>query len=263
MEILNPDISLDDFFENLSSAPENILMLDYDGTLAPFVKERQRAVPYPGIRDRLRKLIAHRKSRVVIVSGRPLADLIPLLGIDPLPEIWGCHGGEKYRPESGTEVIDISVAAREGLQAIGDWVAGVSLSDYVEKKPTGIAFHWRGLPDSDMCRIKAEIESAWGTKYTDYDLEITTFDGGLEFRVKDVTKACAVSSILDQVRDNSVMAYLGDDLTDEDAFRAIGNRGLKVLVRQHKRATLADIWLVPPDDLYQFLDRFLLILDRQ
>lgn len=257
MEILNPDISLGDFFESLASASEKILMLDYDGTLAPFVEEREKAVPYPGIRKRLKKLIASADTRMVIVSGRAVADLMPLIGIDPLPEIWGCHGGEKYKQETGSILVDISISARDGLEAIKDWGVEASFSDRMEEKPTGIAFHWRGRKKSEISRMNTEIETAWRVKSIEYGLEMIRFDGGLEFRVKDVTKARAVSSILDQVTDDSVLAYLGDDYTDEDAFRAIGNRGLKVLVRQQKRATLADIWLAPPDDLYLFLDRYL------
>jgi len=53
------------------------------------------------------------------------------------------------------------------------------------------------------------------------------------------------------------MAYLGDDITDEDAFQALGNRGLKVLVRQEPRQTLADIQIKPPDDLFKFLDKWI------
>ena len=50
-----------------------------------------------------------------------------------------------------------------------------------------------------------------------------------------------------------VASYLGDDLTDEDAFRALKGRGLSVLVRNELRETLADIWLKPPGELIDFL----------
>jgi len=53
-----------------------------------------------------------------------------------------------------------------------------------------------------------------------------------------------------------VAAYLGDDLTDEDAFKQLGQRGLKVLVRKVLRDTLADIWLEPPDELIWFLKKW-------
>ena len=56
---------------------------------------------------------------------------------------------------------------------------------------------------------------------------------------------------------DTVSAYLGDDLTDEDAFDAIKRKGLAVLVRKEERITRADIRLTPPEELLAFLDRWL------
>ena len=53
------------------------------------------------------------------------------------------------------------------------------------------------------------------------------------------------------------IAYLGDDRTDEDAFRALQGRGLTVLVRQELRPTSAELWLRPPDELMHFLNDWL------
>jgi trehalose-6-phosphatase len=52
------------------------------------------------------------------------------------------------------------------------------------------------------------------------------------------------------------VAYLGDDLTDEDAFRALKGKGLSVLVRKESRTTEADCWLKPPDELLDFLKKW-------
>ena len=63
-----------------------------------------------------------------------------------------------------------------------------------------------------------------------------------------------VSSILEEHGKNTVVAYLGDDETDEDAFTALGDRGLSVLVSQESRSTGADIWIRPPEELFAFLE---------
>jgi len=83
------------------------------------------------------------------------------------------------------------------------------------------------------------------------------FDGGVELRLTSVTKQNAVDSILADTGPEALVAYAGDDATDEDAFRALPETGLRVLVRPDWRETAADVWLTPPDDLLSFLDRWI------
>ena len=66
-------------------------------------------------------------------------------------------------------------------------------------------------------------------------------------------KGDAVKQILAESPNDAVIAYLGDDLTDEDAFKALQGKGLSVLVRDTRRETLADCWLTPPHELLDFL----------
>jgi hypothetical protein len=79
------------------------------------------------------------------------------------------------------------------------------------------------------------------------------FDGGLELRAPGKNKGDAVSAILAESGPDFAAAYLGDDQTDENAFRAIKGRGLSILVRPEPRPTMADMWLRPPDELGRFL----------
>ena len=95
MQVLTPRIDWVEFLEGISRAPGRVLMLDYDGTLAPFQVRPERATPYPGVREALEDLVEDGGTRVVIVSGRPAADLVPLLGLRQTPEIWGGHGWER------------------------------------------------------------------------------------------------------------------------------------------------------------------------
>ena len=66
-----------------------------------------------------------------------------------------------------------------------------------------------------------------------------------------------VRTVLKETGGDGLAAYLGDDLTDEDAFGAIKGKGMGVLVRTELRATAADLWIRPPDELLRFLELWL------
>lgn len=247
---------LNGFWSALAISERSCLLLDYDGTLAPFHVEREKAVPYSGVSEVLADLIANHHTRVVIISGRAAQDLPPLLGLPALPEIWGCHGLERLSrdgsyapPVLPDDVRNALTAARHDIDALG-------LADYIEVKPGGLALHWRGLDRETVEQLRSEVLPRWSTIADNSRLGLRSFDGGLELRCELITKADAVAQVLAVEPPESCAAYLGDDFTDEDAFGAIAGRGLGVLVRSELRDSLATAWLVPPDELLAFLNQW-------
>ena len=231
-------------------------MLDYDGTLAPFVELRDQAVPYPGVREALTAIQASGRTRLVIVSGRAIDDLKPLLNLDPLPEIWGNHGWERLLPNGvyqgpGIEdhVRECFAEARSKVLTAGQ---GVVPMDF-EQKPASLALHWRRRDPQVVDVLQAAVRKLWEPLVESANLTLKAFDGGLELGLPDKDKGSAVRTILAEAADDTVAAYLGDDQTDEDAFRALGDRGYGVLVRPNFRPTAATFWLKPPEGLLEFL----------
>ena len=244
-----------EFFSNLHKA-ESLLMLDYDGTLAPLVKERMQAYPYPGVKDRLLELVKLKKSRTVIVSGRSLKELEILLHIPLNLELWGSHGLERRLTNGSRTFASIDLNTRNGLeQGITICKENLKPENY-EVKPYAVALHWRRIVEKEKTQMLKLIGAPWNQICNDYDFEIHHFDGGIELRPKGRNKGSVVRELFNEISKNAMIAYLGDDLTDEEAFSALGERGLKVLVREHLHPTLADIQLVPPEDLLTFLDRW-------
>jgi trehalose 6-phosphate phosphatase len=88
-------------------------------------------------------------------------------------------------------------------------------------------------------------------------LDLLEFDGGVEIRAPGADKGNAVRAFLREIGRDTPTAYLGDDSTDESAFRAIEGRGISVLVRPTWRQTAAQSWLQPPGELLDFLGLWL------
>jgi trehalose-phosphatase len=244
------------FWIDLAAAKQAALLLDYDGTLAPFRVERTEAVPYPGVREKLTAIVAETDTRLVIISGRAVDDLLPLLGLDPPPEIWGCHGWELLEANGRRPGINLPSLARTGLDKAGLWVATQKLSRYSETKPASLAIHWRGLSTGKTRELRNRVLAGWQPFANDYKLEIHPFNGGLELRCPGRDKGAAVTSILAGLEPGVPVAFLGDDLTDEDGFAAIKSRGLGVLVSGQSRQSLADLQITPPVELLDFLDKW-------
>ncbi|MBN2185403.1 MAG: trehalose-phosphatase [Candidatus Krumholzibacteriota bacterium] len=254
MKILNPSLDIDLFNKKLSAAPQRILLLDYDGTLAPFTDKRMSAFPYPGIEELISRIILLDRSRVIIISGRTIEDLLKLVRFDTMPELWGSHGWERLLPGEKHIVRGPGPDVESFLGKALEWAIENGLADWVERKPVSMAFHWRGGEPGLENKINTLISSDLLAAAAEAGLEMRPFDGGVELIASGVDKGIAVSSIIDEYGEGSAVAYLGDDLTDEDAFTALGERGLSVLVCREPRDTGADLWIRPPDELYSFLE---------
>ncbi|MCB2203362.1 trehalose-phosphatase [bacterium] len=253
LRALQPTVDLRGFEHMLLRSSLRMLLLDYDGTLAPFVTQRDQAVPYPGIRELLSRIIADPRNRVVIISGRAVADLKPLLAIDPLPEIWGSHGWERLMRDGSYEAPPFPDAVIEMFDEEWQWLLEHFDAAQLERKPASVALHWRGLEPARQKKLEREARRKWRPLGESEQFEVHAFDGGLELRAAGRNKGDAVRTLLGEVGEDVPIAYFGDDQTDEDAFKALKGRGLRILVRPEVRDTEADIHCVPPEGLHTLL----------
>jgi len=127
---------------------------------------------------------------------------------------------------------------------------------WLEEKPFSLAFHVRGLPAAEGGKALERVRALWAGVAGGAELDLLPFDCGIEVRASGWTKGDAVLSLMGESPAGGAAAYLGDDETDEDAFRALGDRGLAVLVREAWRPTAARAWLRPPGELLAFLERW-------
>jgi len=245
------------FFTQIAGQRPRALLLDYDGTLAPFQVRRDQALVDPKLRDAVESICRAGRTRVVIISGRALRDLIPLLDLEPLPELWGCHGWERLLPDGEYHAPDSSPGVRKALEAAGQWIASAGLDGRCERKPTSLAVHWRGLDAAASEQLRDRVSAAWAPLAGESGIALHDFDGGLEIRATGRDKGYAVAQILRELPADAIVAYAGDDYTDEDAFRVLAGRGLSILVGSSYRATAADVWLQAPDEWARFLNAWM------
>jgi trehalose-phosphatase len=241
----------------LRSTPRSLLMLDYDGTLAPFHVDRFAAVLYPGVADRLATLSGLSRVRLVLISGRPARELRGLLPASTRVEIWGSHGWEQLKKDGSYRLFPLDPVQRAALEQVARDMTALGFSEALEVKPSSLAIHWRSVAAATQEQIRSSIESVFNRIAQPGGLRLLPFDGGLELRSTDRTKGTAVEQILAQEPAAVPVAYLGDDLTDEDAFAALGDRGFSILVRTEVRASCARFWLRPPKELLGFLDEWI------
>ena len=241
------------FWDRLTTASTALLVLDYDGTLAPFKTRRDAAVPYPGVAALVDRIRGEASTRVVLLSGRPPREVAALLGIAPPPEIWGGHGWERLaadgtltRQPLPATVAQALAAARRDAES-GDW------KDRLEVKYASLALHWRGAAEPQ--RSAAEARAILAPHAAGPDLELLSFSAGLELRCPLWHKGRALATILAEASSDTMCAFLGDDHTDEDAFAVLAGTpgGLPLLVADADRPSAAVGRLAPPDDLLAFL----------
>lgn len=250
---------LDRFFNAFAGDAPSLLLLDYDGTMAPFRVDRFQATPYAGVRDLLARIQENDHTRIAVVTGRPAGEIAPLLRLKPPLEVWGLHGAERLSPKGLRQMEQASPSALSKLDDLRARLREDSLGGIFEDKPNACVMHWRGLSPQKARIVEKKTRVLFEPLAEVDGLRLLEFEAGLELRVgRD--KGGAVEAILAEMGEHGPVAYLGDDLTDEPAFRvvnALEGPHLSVLVRRKARATDADLWMQPPAEVRAFLKRWL------
>ena len=243
-----------------STARQPAVFFDFDGTLSDIVDDPDSARPVAGAAEALQKLAA--RCPVAVLSGRDLADVTERVG---LPGIWyaGSHGFELTAPDGTHHQNDAAAAAIPVLEQ-----AAAQLRDQlgsipgvvVEHKRFGVAVHYRNAARDRVGEVAAAVRAAG-----QHDaLRVTTGREVIELRPDiDWDKGKTLRWVIDHLHSADAGSallpiYLGDDITDEDAFDAVRDDGIPIVVRHTDdgdRATAALFALDSPAAAAEFTDR--------
>jgi alpha,alpha-trehalase len=231
------------------------VFLDYDGTLTPIVSRPEDATLSDRMRSTVRRLAA--RCPVAIVSGRDREVVADLVGIDGLVYA-GSHGFDIAGPDGLREehaggrrrLQDLDRAERDLRTRLSE-VEGAM----VERKRYSIAVHWRNVPDGEVKGVERIVDEV----LTDYP-ELKRGEGKCVYELRpdvDWDKGKAVDWLLealDLAGSDVLPLYIGDDVTDEDAFRALTGRGIGIRVGGESMASYADYRLRDPEEVRRFLE---------
>jgi trehalose 6-phosphate phosphatase len=238
------------------------VFFDFDGTLSDIVNDPDAARLAPGAGEALQELAA--RCPVAVLSGRDLADVTKRVG---LPGIWyaGSHGFELTAPDGTHHENDAAAAtipvleqaAAELRDELGS-IPGVA----IEHKRFGVAAHYRNAARDRVGEVAAAVRAA-GRRDA---LRVTTGREVIELRPDiDWDKGKTLRWVIDHLQqagsgpqENLTPIFLGDDITDEDAFDAVRDDGVPVVVRHTddgNRATAALFALDSPAQVSEFIER--------
>jgi alpha,alpha-trehalase len=240
------------------------IFLDYDGTLTPIVEDPDKATLSDKTKRVIKRLSDHYS--VAIISGRDLVDVQNMVGISDIAYA-GSHGfdiagpGGKYKEQkTGKHFLPMLEHAGEELSR--------SLRDIprarVERKRFAIAVHYRQVDSADVNTLEKRFDDIL-SHYP--ELRKTTGKKVIELRPNiDWNKGKALIHLLDALYTDSsrvIPVYIGDDITDQDAFRAISNRGIAIAVGSEMRQTAAHYTLRDSEEVVRFLQDLTALAERE
>src|SRR6476660_6426522 len=228
------------------------VFLDYDGTLTPIVSHPEDAWLPDSMRQTLRLLAA--RVPVALLSGRDLDDIRGRVLVDGVVYA-GSHGFDiagagGLRRELGTAYLPVLDTAETELREALDEIPGSQL----ERKHFSVAAHYRNVNENDAFRVALAMDAVAARHR-----ELRRMDGKKVHELLpdiDWNKGKAMLWLLETLGlegPNALPIYIGDDRTDEDAFRALAHRGIGILVSEQSPSTAARYSLKNPAEVEEFL----------
>ncbi|MCI0341362.1 MAG: trehalose-phosphatase [Planctomycetales bacterium] len=231
------------------------ILADLDGTLIPFAPTPEEARPSPDLVALLRALAGMPGLVLAVVSGRPRQSLEQALGNAPEPWLVAEHGGWRRAVGAWQGPAEAPPGAVGDLARALEAIAARHAGARVEEKTWSAALHWRQVPEPARTGLLVEAESAiedWLARNPGHE----RLEGAdiLEIRPARLRKSLAVAWVRERAGPGTRVLALGDDLTDEDTFRALGVGDEGVLVGTAAGRPTAAHWRLPgPEEVTALL----------
>ncbi|RYY40636.1 MAG: bifunctional alpha,alpha-trehalose-phosphate synthase (UDP-forming)/trehalose-phosphatase [Chitinophagaceae bacterium] len=223
-------------------AQRRCILLDYDGTLAPYAKLPSLATPGKDVLQLLQELAKSPNTQVVIISGRDPETLHQWLGHLPLGMV-AEHGAYiRYNGEGEWQSqVLVSPEWKDEIRPLMELFVTRCVGSFIEEKHNTLAWHYRNThPDLGFTRSR-ELRNSLLQLTANTALQVIDGNKVLEVRLIGIDKGTAAQKVLDHYNPD-FMLCIGDDTTDEDMFRVLRDKAITIRVGKNKTAARYNLW---------------------
>jgi trehalose 6-phosphate phosphatase len=237
------------------------IFLDFDGTLAPIVRIPEKARLPQETRELLKNISELPKRTLAFISGRSLEDIKKKIGLDGVIYS-GNHGLEIEGPRLRFNSV-LPPGTLKSLAQIKKDLEGAIVEiqgAVLEDKGFSLSLHFRRVKAKDLPRLKTAFHEAVIPSLASGNIQVKPGKKVLEVRPSlEWDKGRVVLWLLGRqrfIKERTLPVYLGDDVTDEDAFKALEGKGLTIFVGKPRRSQ-AHYYIKNPGEVREFLKRVL------
>ena len=263
MKLLHPNLKY--ILPKIEKAPRLILFLDYDGTLTPIVNKPAQAILSNKTKLILKKLSRNKRITLSIVSGRSLFQIKKLVGLSHIYYA-GCHGLEialSERSHVVPEAQRASLPLRILKRALSGELKTIRFAE-VEDKGMGLAVHYRRVKKSQVRKVEEIFSKVTAAYLKSKRIKVAKGKKVLEIRPPvEWNKGRYCLYLLNKLKrpgERLLPVYIGDDLTDEDAFRALRKKGVTIFVKGERKSSQAEYYLNSTAEVRDFLEKLTLVI---
>lgn len=252
VNVLNED-TIQKIVDHFNRSSKRCILLDYDGTLAPYQKLPSLATPSSELLELLQQLTADSNNEVIIISGRDATTLERWLGQLKL-NLVAEHGAMvRYRNEDWKETVTVSTEWKSQIKPLMQLFMERCAGSFIEEKKSTLAWHYRNTY-SELGFIRSrELRNSLLQLTANTSLQVIDGNKVLEVRTVGVDKGATAANMLANFNPDFIMC-LGDDATDEDMFRLMRDKGYTIKIG--RGSTAAEYTILSQREVFPFLRRF-------